>query len=86
MPRRRERSHDPSQEEQLSPPPAANLRDGGDDRRSSREMCCVCMDRRANALLAPCSHLIVCVQCARRLMPPRCPQCRYPVQQITVLR
>jgi len=65
--------------------------DAGRQRRSAvaggptPDVCCACLDRRANVLLVPCGHRTVCRACARKLRPPRCPVCRHDVQQISVI-
>jgi len=64
---------------------AGRTRQGAAAGGANQEVCCACMDREANALLVPCGHRTVCVGCARKLVPPRCPVCRYEVQQISVI-
>lgn len=66
-------------------PPAPR---GGGDAQASRpaapgeDTCVACLESAADALLVPCSHINLCVPCAGKLDPPRCPVCRLRVQQV----
>lgn len=46
------------------------------------ENCIACEDAVVNCCLIPCGHVILCIACARRVNPPRCPVCRMPFQQV----
>merc|ERR1719310_1911008 len=45
---------------------------------AGQDLCCVCMDARKDAVLTPCGHKAMCVQCAEALKARerRCPVCR----------
>mmetsp|Transcript_139311 Transcript_139311/g.444639 ORF Transcript_139311/g.444639 Transcript_139311/m.444639 type:complete len:245 (+) Transcript_139311:143-877(+) len=45
---------------------------------SGSDVCCVCMDKRKDAVLTPCGHRAVCVQCGDSLQSRKrnCPVCR----------
>lgn len=72
------------------PPPAQGglQAEPGDDGQASRpagpgeETCVACLESAADALLVPCGHINLCVPCAGKLNPPRCPVCRLTVQQV----
>lgn len=46
------------------------------------EKCIACEDALVNCCLIPCGHVILCMRCARRVNPPRCPVCRVVFQQV----
>mmetsp|Transcript_59137 Transcript_59137/g.183431 ORF Transcript_59137/g.183431 Transcript_59137/m.183431 type:complete len:198 (+) Transcript_59137:98-691(+) len=46
------------------------------------ETCLACQDEPANACFIPCGHINVCMACARRVNPHRCPVCRLEFQAI----
>lgn len=45
---------------------------------AGQDQCCVCMDQRKDAVLTPCGHKAMCMQCAEMLKARerRCPVCR----------
>jgi len=45
--------------------------------------CVVCMDRERDALLQPCGHIYLCMQCAKSLKHRICPMCRTEITRIT---
>jgi len=47
------------------------------------DVCVVCMDRQRDALLLPCGHIYLCMQCARGLDNRVCPMCRTPITRVT---
>ena len=56
---------------------------GGKIRRPKRVECVVCMDARAEVMLLPCKHTILCQACAelvRTAGKPLCPMCRTAVE------
>lgn len=65
---------------------------GGDDTPAPDDapessVCVVCFERMRAVVFVPCSHLAVCLTCARTLMPsPLCPVCRDPVKQMSRVR
>lgn len=63
---------------------AAGLSDAEQD-ADDRVTCVVCLDARANTLLLPCSHQVMCGACADILMARlgrRCPTCRATVEEV----
>lgn len=48
------------------------------------EACCVCMDTPKNAVLTPCGHRAVCIDCGNRLLARsiRCPICRQHISAV----
>lgn len=50
----------------------------------SSQACLICMLHSVNALLLPCRHLCLCIECAERMRVRSscCPLCRHPVAQI----
>lgn len=48
--------------------------------------CVACLDAAATALLVPCGHISLCVPCAGRLDPLRCPLCRLDVEQVVQIQ
>ncbi|GBG24158.1 DNA repair protein RAD16 [Hondaea fermentalgiana] len=50
---------------------------------ADEDLCVVCMDRQRDALLLPCGHIYLCMQCARGLDNRVCPMCRTSISRIT---
>ena len=56
-------------------------------------LCCICIDRRKDAVIIPCGHHRVCERCGNDLIEeargsgrePTCPYCRQPVWMIRKL-
>jgi len=47
------------------------------------DMCCICMERRKDAVFTPCGHRVVCVNCGDRLKSSRkCPICRQDIHTV----
>ena len=46
------------------------------------QICAVCLDRPSSALLQPCGHTSMCLECAKKLQPAVCVTCRQPIQRI----
>lgn len=46
------------------------------------EKCIACEDAVVNCCLIPCGHVLLCIPCARKVNPARCPVCRVPFQQV----
>lgn len=51
---------------------------------SGKDICCVCMDRRKDAVLTPCGHRAVCTHCGDQLQARgrNCPVCRQYISQV----
>jgi len=51
---------------------------------AGQDRCCVCMDNRKDAVLTPCGHKAMCVQCAEMLKARerRCPVCRQGISAV----
>merc|ERR1711993_163394 len=44
------------------------------------DMCCICMEKRKDAVFTPCGHRVACVSCGDRLKSSRnCPVCRQDI-------
>ncbi|XP_062581475.1 E3 ubiquitin-protein ligase XIAP-like [Saccostrea cucullata] len=56
----------------------SNLREQSDDELRRRVTCKVCLSEEVGVLFLPCSHLVSCVSCSRRLK--KCPLCRKHIQ------
>lgn len=46
------------------------------------ETCIACEDAHVNCCLIPCGHVILCVRCAQKVIPRKCPVCRMQFEQI----
>jgi len=47
------------------------------------DICCICMERRKDAVFTPCGHRVVCVNCGDRLKSSRrCPVCRQDIHTV----
>jgi len=47
------------------------------------DTCCICMERRKDAVFTPCGHRVVCVSCGERLKSSRrCPICRQDIHSV----
>lgn len=48
------------------------------------DLCCVCMDKRKDAVFTPCGHRAVCHQCGELLRSKsrHCPICRYSIDSV----
>lgn len=57
---------------------STNTRESMDD----AENCIACEDALVNCCLIPCGHVLLCIPCARKVNPARCPVCRVPFQQV----
>mgnify|MGYP002632002162 CR=1 FL=1 len=44
--------------------------------------CSVCLDAPRSALLVPCGHTSTCMNCAKKLNPPICVECRQPIEKL----
>lgn len=56
---------------------------------TSRDECCICMDRKSNILLLPCNHLNICDICCRdsiNLQFKKCPTCQQDVYSYNFLQ
>lgn len=43
--------------------------------------CVICAENKRDILFEPCNHIIVCIECARRLNDdPKCPKCRKTIE------
>lgn len=71
--------------------PAPQFPPTTDDRPSSAarecekddgEKCIACEDAIVSCCLIPCGHVILCIPCAWKVTPPKCPICRLPFQQV----
>ena len=51
----------------------------------SEAVCKVCWGQRANAALAPCGHVVACLECIRQLHHMRCPVCTADVADVVYL-
>ena len=49
------------------------------------DLCYICYDAEATAVLLRCGHSGLCVQCAQKLKPQLCPICREPIVQTVQL-
>jgi hypothetical protein len=51
---------------------------------SGENVCCVCMDKRKDAVCVPCGHKAMCLECAEMLKARerRCPVCRQEIGSI----
>lgn len=51
---------------------------------AGQDRCCVCMDARKDAVLTPCGHKAMCMQCAEMLKvrERRCPVCRVHIDGV----
>merc|ERR1712232_1046218 len=45
--------------------------------------CITCCATTANARLVPCGHMVMCMTCAHRLNPDKCPSCRTQIEDVT---
>jgi hypothetical protein len=68
-------------------PPPLNVHEGDSSPHSARkkedgEKCIACEDNVVNCCLIPCGHVILCIPCAKRVMPRRCPVCRLQFEQV----
>ena len=65
-----------------SSPAAAAVDGGSNTRRAKRVECVVCLDARAEVMLLPCKHTILCQTCAELVREggKTCPMCRTPVE------
>lgn len=55
----------------------------------SNEDCCICMERKSNMLLLPCSHLVICDECTRNNIQSGyklCPICQQEVYSYNLLK
>lgn len=55
---------------------------------NSNDDCCICLDKKANILLLPCNHLIVCGQCCKANILRNynvCPLCQGEVYSYNLL-
>ena len=50
--------------------------------RPEAELCVVCLDQPRSALLVPCGHTTTCKDCALKLSPSICVECRQPIEKI----
>jgi len=56
---------------------------------TSREECCICLERKANILLLPCNHLILCDICSKNNINNNynlCPICQEEIYSYNLLR
>eukprot|EP00466_Bigelowiella_natans_P017066 jgi/Bigna1/91762/estExt_fgenesh1_pg.C_1170029 len=53
-----------------------------DEEGDRRQLCVVCQENTADAVLLSCRHLYTCVSCTRRLHPRNCPICRQPIKRV----
>lgn len=56
---------------------------------NSNEDCCICLERKANMLLMPCNHFILCDECARNNIQADyklCPICQQEVYSYNLLQ
>jgi len=51
---------------------------------AGQDLCCVCMDQRKDAVLTPCGHKAMCMQCAQALKARerKCPVCRNNIEGV----
>mmetsp|Transcript_24012 Transcript_24012/g.66781 ORF Transcript_24012/g.66781 Transcript_24012/m.66781 type:complete len:179 (-) Transcript_24012:295-831(-) len=67
--------------ESLSYPAKPNATSSG----QAQDDCIACLATTANARFIPCGHVVVCTQCALRVIPRKCPLCRYPFEQTALV-
>ena len=61
-------------------PAALSLTDGSEPR--AEDECVVCLEAARSALLVPCGHTSMCTDCAKKLDPMVCVECRRPIEKI----
>mmetsp|Transcript_20316 Transcript_20316/g.34601 ORF Transcript_20316/g.34601 Transcript_20316/m.34601 type:complete len:344 (-) Transcript_20316:35-1066(-) len=82
------RSRSPSQVEKPSgSSDALPEAPGSPDRATAEEVepCAVCLEEPRSALLVPCGHMAMCVECAEKVLHgtrPICVVCRQPIEKI----
>mmetsp|Transcript_25066 Transcript_25066/g.34934 ORF Transcript_25066/g.34934 Transcript_25066/m.34934 type:complete len:371 (-) Transcript_25066:340-1452(-) len=52
------------------------------DEDERKNLCVVCQENAADAVLMGCRHLYTCVSCTMRLSPRNCPICRQPIKRV----
>ena len=50
----------------------------GDEQPLAQRLCCVCLDKRIQAVVIPCGHACMCRKCSFRVT--KCPVCRLDIQ------
>ena len=67
-------------------PPSDEANDNDDQQMDGGEECMICMDNKANTLVVPCGHSVVCAVCSEKLKdtPDRltCVRCRSPIEEV----
>ncbi len=58
------------------------------DDQDDRTTCCICMERKRNARIKNCEHIIMCVECAVQcaVLGGTCPMCRVPYNEDDVVQ
>ena len=71
-------------------PSSASLSEEKEVQEEDRELCIICMEKFANAVLLPCGHGGCCYHCSRllykQLSKRTCPLCRHPIEQVARIR
>lgn len=52
---------------------------------SSRDDCCICLDKKASVLLLPCNHIHICDTCIHQDIN-NCPICQEPIYSKNFLK
>ena len=71
----------------MDEPTAASLEGalGGMAAPEDLEPCAVCLEEPRTALLVPCGHMAMCIECAEKVLHgsrPICVVCRQPIEKI----
>ena len=55
-----------------------------DDAGADEDLCKICYDKKIDALILPCAHFAVCLDCSRSLTghTNQCPICRGNIEKV----